>query len=455
MLSNEEFIRRAIPFLKSEYFHDRDEKIIFEHIDTYFSKYTAIPTVEALSIDIDNNSEVSEDDFATISEFLSEFKPQEYQKPNEEWLLQQAETFCQDKAVYNAIMESIGILEEASDKSKTAIPDILNDALSVSFDTDIGHDYLEDSDERYEFYHKRDTHIPFGLEYFDKITKGGVVRKTLNVFMGGPGTGKTLALCHFAASYLTQGKNVLYITLEMAEERISERIDANLLNVAVDDLLLLEKEKYTKKVERIKQKTTGKLIVKEFPTASAGAGHFRHLMNELKIKKNFDPDIVIIDYINICCSSRLKSGSNVNSYTLIKSIAEELRGLAVEKNVPILTATQVNREGYGSSDIGMENTAESFGLPATADLFLAFITSDEMDELGQLMIKQLKNRYATKTENRKFVVGIDYPKMRLYDVEQRAQNDIVQEKDLDIPAFDKTNFGKNDSKKDFSIFDER
>ena len=442
LLCDEEFARRAIPFLKSDYFHDRHEKLIYEHIDEFIEKYNDLPTTEALAIELDSASNVSESEFDVLIDTLKQLNSEDYQKPTDEWLIDQTEKFCQEKAVYNAIMDSIQILDGKTEHNKEAIPEILNDALGISFDTNVGHDYLDDSDKRFEFYHKKEDHFPFDLEYFNKITNGGLVNKTLNVLMGGPGTGKTLAMCHFAASYLSQGKNVLYITLEMAEERISERIDANLLNVSLHDLYDLPRDVYTKKVERVREKTVGKLIVKEFPTAQAGAGHFRHLLNELSLKRNFSPDILVIDYINICTSSRFKPGTNVNSYTYIKSIAEELRGLAVERGVPILTATQVNREGYGSSDIGMENTAESFGLPATADLFLALITSEELESLNQLMVKQLKNRYNDPTQNRRFVVGVDRAKMRLYDVDQSAQEDITQEEDR--PTFDNSRFGKRD-----------
>ena len=440
-MSDEEYTRKVTPFLKSDYFHDRPERLLFKQIESFVTKYNSLPTTEALVIELGNDGDIGETDFESTQSILSSFTD-DYEKPPADWLADQTEKFCQEKAVYNAVMESIQILDGKQDKTKESIPEILSDALAISFDTNVGHDYLEDSDKRFDFYHKRENHIPFDLEYFNNITNGGICDKTLNVLMAGPGVGKTLAMCHFAASYLSQGKNVLYVTLEMAEERISERIDANLLNVSLNDLYDLPKVLYDSKIQKLRDKTVGKLIVKEFPTAQAGVGHFRHLFNELNLKKSFVPDILIVDYINICTSSRFKPGANINSYTYIKSIAEEMRGFAIERNVPVLTATQVNREGYGSSDIGMENTAESFGLPATADLFLAIITSEELESLNQLMVKQLKNRYNDPTINRRFVVGVDRAKMRLYDVDQSAQQDVSSEGDA--PVFDNTNFSKRD-----------
>ena len=418
-----------IPFLKSDYFQDSSERLVFDSIYNFIDNYNDLPTKEALSIEIDTLTTVKQSELDMVHSLLDDVY-KEVESTNEEWLIEHTEKFCQDRSIYNAIMESIKIIDNDSNKDKGAIPDILSDALSVSFDTHIGHDYLEDSDERYDFYHKRENHIPFDLEYFNKITEGGICDKTLNVLMAGPGVGKTLAMCHFAASYLSQGKNVLYITLEMAEERISERIDANLLNVGLQDLKDLPKESYDKKVERVRSGTNGKLIVKEYPTAQAGVSHFRHLLNELNLKKNFQPDVLIIDYINICISNRVKPGGNVNSYAYIKSIAEELRGFAVERTIPIITATQINREGFSSSDVGMENVAESFGLPATADLFLALITSEELEQLNQIMVKQLKNRYSDLASNRRFVVGVDRAKMRLYDCDDSAQEDIMDDSSL-------------------------
>jgi archaellum biogenesis ATPase FlaH len=344
------------------------------------------------------------------------------EKPNQEWLIDKTEKFCQEKAIYNAVRNSITILE-GKDKTndKGSIPKLLSDALAVSFDNSIGHDYLENSDERYEFYHRKEERIPFDLEFFNKITKGGLPAKTLNIALAGTGVGKSLFMCHVAAGCMSQGKNVLYITLEMAEEKIAERIDANLLNVSIDNLMELPKDIYDKKVKRVKEMTTGKLIIKEYPTASASAIHFRTLLNELNLKRNFVPDIIFIDYLNICCSSRIKAGANVNSYTYVKSIAEELRGLAVEFGVPIVSATQTTRSGYTNSDPGLEDTSESFGLPATADLMFALISSEELEALNQIMVKQLKNRYSDPTTHKRFVLGIDRSKMKLYDVEQDAQ----------------------------------
>jgi len=343
-----------------------------------------------------------------------------------QWLVDKTEKWCQEKAIYNAVLGSISILDgKDKTKDKGSIPKILSDALAISFDTTVGHDYLEDSDERYDFYHRREERIPFDLDCFNKITKGGLPAKTLNIALAGTGVGKSLFMCHVAAGAMSQGRNVLYITMEMAEEKIAERIDANLLNVTLDDLTSLPKEMYDKKVEKLKAKTTGKLIIKEYPTASASATHFRSLLNELNLKKSFCPDIIFIDYLNICCSARIKPGASINSYTYVKAIAEELRGLAVETNVPIVSATQTTRSGYTSSDPGLEDTSESFGLPATADLMFALISSEELDELGQIMVKQLKNRYADPTHYKRFTVGIDRAKMKLYDIEQSAQQGIA------------------------------
>ena len=415
-----------IPFLKSDYFQDSSERTIFDTVYKFIDEYNDLPSKEAISIEVENNP-IKESELQSVRDVLDEVYDNSEYETNEDWLIEHTEKFCQDRSIYNAIMESIKIIDNDSKQDKGAIPEILSDALSVSFDTHIGHDYLEDSDERYDYYHKKESHLPFDLDYFNKITDGGISDKTLNVLMAGPGVGKTLAMCHFAASYLSQGKNVLYVTLEMAEEKISERIDANLLNVSLQDLKDLPKSSYDKKVERVRSGTNGKLIVKEYPTAQAGVSHFRHLLNELNLKKNFQPDVMIIDYINICISNRVKPGGNVNSYAYIKSIAEELRGFAVERTIPIITATQINREGFSSSDVGMENVAESFGLPATADLFLALITSEELEQLNQIMVKQLKNRYSDLASNRRFVVGVDRAKMRLYDCDESAQDDIMDD----------------------------
>jgi replicative DNA helicase len=435
LLHDEGYARRTLPFLKPEYFSDEDEKIIYKQIDEFVNKFNTLPTKETLSIDLDK-LKISDDKFSKCVEIVSNLNHEEVDK---KWLIETTEKFCQEKAIYNAIMNSIQILDGRNiTHDKGAIPKLLSDALSVSFDPNIGHDFLDDTDKRYDFYHRIEERIPFDLEYLNKITKGGLPKKSLNIILAGTGVGKSLAMCHMASSNLLLGKNVLYITLEMSEEKIAERIDANLLNVTVDELIQLPKQIYEKKVERVKGKTSGKLIIKEYPTACAGSGHFRHLLNELRLKKSFIPDIIYIDYLNICISSRIKSGSQVNSYTLVKAIAEELRGLAVEFNVPIISATQTTRSGFVSSDIGLEDTSESFGLPATADFMIALISTDELQELNQIMVKQLKNRYGDPSLYKRFVLGIDRSKMRLYDVEQSAQDDIVD----DGPVFDKSEFGK-------------
>lgn len=437
LVFNEEYGRKVIPFLKDEYFSDHKDRLIFKLITEYVDKYNSFPSKEALVIDLTNKDGLNETSFKECKDIIEKLEAEDSKI---DWLLDQTEKFCQDKAIYNAIMASIGILDDSSGKtSKGAIPQILSDALAVSFDTHIGHDFIEDADTRYEFYHTKETRVPFDLEYFNKITQGGLPKKTLNVALAGTGVGKSLFMCHCAAHNMLAGMNVLYITLEMAEERIAERIDANLLDVAVDDLKILPKDIYDKKIERIRGKTTGKLIVKEYPTACAGSANFRHLLNELKIKKNFVPEIIYIDYLNICMSSRIKHGANVNSYTLVKAIAEELRGLAVEFNVPIVTATQTTRAGYTSSDLGLEDTSESFGLPATADFMFGLQRSEGMDDLSQIVVKQLKNRYSDPGINRRFIIGVDRSKMRLYDVEQVAQKDL-----LDGPVMDNTKFGQED-----------
>lgn len=437
LLHNEEYARKSLPFLKSEYFNG-SEKIVYEAVVSFVDKYNKVPTKTALVIDIDKNDTLSDTQYKEATNFLDTLGEVDV---DDQWLLDETERFCQDKAVYNAIMESIAILDEkVKDKTKGSIPQILTEALGVSFDSNIGHSYLDDSDNRYAFYHKKESKVEFDLEYFNKITKGGLPNKTLNVALAGTGVGKTLFMCHSAAAAFTNGKNVLYITMEMAEEKIAERIDANLLNVTIDELSVLPKDAYDKKVERVRSKSPGKLIVKEYPTASAGSNHFRHLLNELRLKKNFTPDIIFIDYLNICMSSRLRGGANVNSYTLVKSIAEELRGLAVEFDVPIVTATQTTRSGYSNTDVGLEDTSESFGLPATADFMFALISSEELEQLGQIMVKQLKNRYGDPSYFKRFVIGVDRSKMRLFDVEQSAQDDIVDSG----PVFDNSDFGRRD-----------
>ena len=442
LINNEQYFRKSIPFLKQDYFQDRSHKLAFKLIDEYVKKYSSQPTTKALVIDLEEEP-LNQDEIDNVRTLINGLDAEPIK--DSEWLVDQTEKFCQDKAIYNAIMNSINILDGKTDKTKNAIPQILSDALAVSFDTNVGHDFLEDADSRYEFYHKKEQRIPFDLEYFNKITKGGVPNKTLNIALAGTGVGKSLFMCHCAAANLTRGNNVLYITLEMAEEKIAERIDANLLNVTVDELAMLPKDAYDKKIERVRGKTTGKLIIKEYPTATAGSANFRHLFNELKIKKGFIPDIVYIDYLNICNSSRMKQGGSVNSYTYIKAIAEELRGLAVEQNVPIISATQTTRSGFTNTDLGLEDTSESFGLPATADFMFALISSEELQDLNQMMVKQLKNRYSDPATNRKFVIGVDRPKMKLYDVEQKAQADIADDKkDDDTPLFDRSKNSKFD-----------
>jgi len=437
LLYDENYIRSVLPFLKEEYFVNHEQRIVFNLIDKYFIKYNACPSREALKIEVDELS-LNTDTHAACVQFIGSLNKSD---TDEEWMLKQTEKYCQDKAIYNAIMESIQVIDGKSDKDKGALPEILSDALAVSFDTNIGHDFLEDFESRYDFYHKVVERQPFDLDYFNRITRGGIPRKTLNVILAGTGVGKTLMMCHFAAANLMQGKNVLYVTLEMAEERIAERIDANLMGVPLNDLASYPKETYETKLNRVKGKTAGKLIIKEYPTASVGSGHLRHLLNELKLKKNFMPDIIYIDYLNLCVSSRIRMGANVNTYSYVKAIAEELRGLAVEFNLPIFTATQTNRTGFTSSDVGLEDTSESFGLPATADFMFAAISNEELESLGQLLIKQLKNRYNDPGLHRRFVVGIDRSRMKLYDVEQNAQANVGPDI-ADKPVMDNTDFGE-------------
>ena len=422
LVYNDEFTRKVLPFIQIEYFSDSIERKVFAEIKEFVNRYEQVPTHEALVINFTEKKELTEDEVSKSIELLNEIKTTSDEKVDQSWLTEQTEKFCQDKAIYNAIMDSVAILDDKStQKSKGEIPKLLSDALGVSFDTHIGHDFIDDYKERYDFYHKVEKRTKFDLDLMNKITKGGLPDKTLNVLMAGTGVGKSLFMCHCASAYLTQGYNVLYVTLEMAEEKIAERIDANLLNVSLEELVNLPKQMYDKKIDRVKGKTSGKLIVKEYPTASAHVGHFRHLLNELRLKRQFIPDIIYVDYLNICMSHRIRTGSNVNSYTLIKSIAEELRGLAVEKNLPILSATQTTRSGYTNSDLGLEDTSESFGLPATADFMFALISTEELEALGQMKIKQLKNRYNDPSVNRSFIVGVDRAKMRLYDVGQSAQ----------------------------------
>ena len=444
LVSNEEFARKVLPHMRGDYFSDRTEKTIFEEITKFVEKYQKIPTQTSLEIEVQSRKDLNESDYKKVVEVI---KTLESTDVDFDWLVDTTEQFCKDKAVYNAIVEGIQIID-GKDKNRdvSAIPSILTDALAVGFDNAVGHDYLLDSDSRYDYYLTVEEKIPFDLEFFNKITKGGLPPKTLNIALAGTGVGKSLFMCHVAANCLSQGKNVLYITLEMAEERIAERIDANLMNISMEDLHDLPKQMFDDKIAKIIKSTSGTLIVKEYPTASANSSHFRGLLKELAIKKTFKPDIIFIDYLNICASSRFKGATNVNSYMYIKAIAEELRGLAVESNLPIMSATQTTRSGFVSTDIGLEDTSESFGLPATADLMFALISNEELDELNQIAIKQLKNRYNDPTINKRFVLGIDRAKMRLFDVKLSEQTDIVDSGQLpeDVfaePVFDENDFG--------------
>ena len=438
---NEEFTRKVLPFIREDYFTDKTEKIVFKQIEGFVNKYNNLPTYESVVIDLSDSKNITEPDLKSSIELLDTIKQDKNETVELNWLIEQTEKFCQDRAIYNAIMESVQILDNTK-RSKGEIPQLLSDALGVTFDTNIGHDYINDFENRYDFYHRKEEKIKFDLDMFNKITKGGLPNKTLNIALAGTGVGKSLFMCHVAAGALSQGKNVLYITLEMAEEKIAERIDANLLNIDISDLHAISRDDYERKISVLRAKTNGKLIIKEFPTAAANALHFRALLSDLKLKKNFRPDIIMIDYLNICSSARVKPGANVNTYSYIKSIAEELRGLAVEHNVPIISATQTTRSGFTSSDPGLEDTSESFGLPATADFMFALISTEELEQLGQIMVKQLKNRYNDPNVYKRFVLGIDRPKMRLYDAEPGAQGDIVDANIPDLP--DKPNkFNKN------------
>jgi len=439
LLSNEIYTRKVIPFLKEEYFQIKEERILYKLISEFILKYNKLPTKDIVCVDLTNDKSVSQMEHDNIVDMVEELNATN--KQDEEWLLNETEKFCKDKSIYNAILESIHIIDgKSSSKTKEALPSILSDALAVCFDTNIGHDYIKDAEKRYEFYHTLEKKIPFDLEFFNDITKGGVPSKTLNIVMAGTGVGKSLFLCHQAANCLLQNKNVLYITCEMAEERIAERIDANLMDITMDELKDLPKAMYAKQLFNSTKGVTGKLIIKEYPTATAHVNHFRHLVSELKLKKKFIPDIVFVDYLNICASSRMKQGGSVNSYTYIKSIAEELRGLAVELGVPVFSATQVNRNGFNNTDFGLENTSESFGLPATADFMFALITTEELDKRNQVMVKQLKNRYNDVATNRKFVVGINRAKMKLYNLEASEQDGLVgtgEEQDIGFDSVKK------------------
>jgi len=451
LVQNEPFTRKVIPFLKEEYFSESDEKTVFNEIISYFDKYTKPPTVEALLINLDNNTSLN-DGLLSQSKTIVDSIGKLTEATPTDWLVNETESWCKDRAIYIAVMDSIEVIDKKSQRSTGEIPDLLKDALSVSFDTNIGHDFIENSDDRWEFYHTEEEKLPFDLEYFNKVTKGGLPNKTLNICLAGTGVGKSLFMCHMASANLMMNKNVLYITMEMSEERIAERIDANTLNIPMQDLPDLSKKMFDKKIDKIKEKTKGKLIIKEYPTASAHVGHFRHLLQELSIKKDFKPDMIYIDYLNICSSARVKPGAGANSYTLVKSIAEELRGLAVEFNVPIMSATQTTRSGYGSTDVELTDTSESFGLPATADFMFALITSEELEELDQMVVKQLKNRYNDPTIFKRFVIGVDRSRMKLYDCEQEAQEELHDSTNIsdDTPVFDR---GRNDGqKRDFADF---
>ena len=422
---NEDFTRKALPFVKSDYFTNRTEKLLYEEVYAFVEKYKNLPTKETILIELNRRKDINDTELQSLKDLLNTLSNDE---TDLQWLLDTTERFCKDRAVHNAVLSGIKILD-GKDKQKQpeAIPSILSEALAVSFDNHIGHDYIGDAEDRFEWYHTKEKRYKFDLSFFNRITKGGIPSKTLNIALAGTGVGKSLFMCHVASSFLTQGLNVLYITLEMAEERIAERIDANLFDVTIDDLHTMPKQLYDDKMNKLRGKTAGKLIIKEYPTASAHSGHFKSLINELALKKSFKPDIIFIDYINICASSRFKAGSNVNSYTYIKAIAEELRGLAVELDVPIVTATQTTRTGFVSTDIGLEDTSESFGLPATADFMFALISSEELEKAGQMLVKQLKNRYNDPTMNRKFIIGVDRSRMKLFDIEQSAQNLIQPE----------------------------
>ena len=451
LIFDENYCRKVIPFIKKEYFADRKEVILADEIVSFFTKYNKPASKEILQIEISNRKDLNDKELSELGDFIGTLS----QEPvNEDWMLEHTEKFCKDRAIYNGVLSAIRIID-GNDKHQTkdAIPSILSDALAVSFDNHIGHDYLDDHNERYDFYHRVEEKVAFDLDMFNKITKGGLSKKTLNICLAGTGVGKSLFMCHVGAGCLTQGKNVLYITMEMAEERIAERIDANLLNLTMDELKVIDRDIYESRIAKITAKTKGKLIVKEYPTAGAHSGHFRALLEELKLKREFKPDIIFIDYLNICASQRMKQGGSINSYTYIKSIAEELRGLAVEYNVPIVSATQTTRSGFTNSDPGLEDTSESFGLPATADFMFALVSNEELEGLNQIIVKQLKNRYNDPGFYKRFVIGVDRAKMKLYDVEASAQTLSDSGKhDDDEPMFDKSNFGRRQKAESFEGF---
>lgn len=452
LATDDDFMRQVIPFLKRDYFLDNNEKTVFDKISKFVDDYNTVPTKEALIIACQNDKGLNEEQYKEVVEIIGGLESTEH---NREWLYKETEKFCKDKAVYNAILSSVAIIDgRDKNRSEDGIPALLQEALGVCFDKNVGHDYIANADRRYEFYHRVESRIPFDLDFFNKITNGGLPNKTLNVVLAGTGVGKSLFMCHVAASVLAQGKNVLYITLEMAEERIAERIDANLMNITLDQLKDLPKAMFDSRIEKIRNKTEGSLIIKEYPTTGAHVGHFKALLNELQLKRQFKPDLIVVDYLNICASSRLKASSSVNSYTLVKSIAEELRGLAVEENVPILSATQTTRGGYGNTDVELTDTSESFGLPATVDFMFALISTEELEALNQLLVKQLKNRYNDPTLNKRFVIGVDRAKMKLYDLEQSAQKGLTDSNQDMIkppPGFQfNRNNGSADRQRDFS-----
>lgn len=445
LIYNDEYCRKVVPYLKEEYFDDVSAKKIFSTFSDYVAEYKEPPSIEALKVMLDDRKDLNEDLFKSVVQTVDNLKQDK--STNQEWLLNETEKFCKDKDLFNTIRKAITIVDGSDKEADTgSLPKLFMDSLSISFDTHIGHDYMEDFESRFEFYHRKEERLPFDIEMLNKITKGGLPRKSLTVFLASTGAGKSLFMCHMAAASFMYGKNVLYITAEMAEERIAERIDANLLDVHLDDLLDMPKNVFEKKISRIREKSPGKLIVKEYPPGTAHAGHFRHLINELKMKKSFAPDIIFVDYINICASSRIKGAAAVNSYTLVKSIAEEIRGLSMEFNIPIVSATQSNRSGYDNTDMDLTNTSESIGLPQTVDAMFALITSEELESMGQLMIKQLKNRWGDLGFYRRFVIGIDRSKMKLYDLEENAQSNIQNEaKPDDKPTFDKSSFGQEEA----------
>jgi replicative DNA helicase len=451
LIFNESYFRKVFPYIKGEYFEDNIMKKVFDSYSTYVENYKEPPSIEALKISIDSRKDLNEDSHKNAMALVDTFAVDNMTQLD--WLTAQTEKFCQDRDLFNSIRKAILIMDGDSDdqnSEKGSIPQMLSDSLGISFDSSVGHDFIDDADSRYEFYHRKEERLPFDIDMLNKITKGGLPRKSMTVLLATTGGGKSLVKCHMAANYMMQGKNVVYITMEMAEERIAERIDANMMDVSLDELKVLPRNVYEKRIERIKSKTTGKLVIKEYPTGSAHAGHFRHLLNELKMKKGFVADVIFIDYLNICSSSRVKGAAAANSYTLVKSIAEEIRGLAMEFNCAIVTSSQFNRDAYGNSDVDLTNTSESMGITHTADCILGLVSSEDLDALGQIMIKQLKNRWGDLSYYRRFVVGIDRSKMQIFDLEDSVQKKVVQDghantdvQNSDGPVFDKTAFGKS------------